>query len=70
MLKRLIKLFTCTSECKFNAKRDCPQEMFSLPWYLDDFELKDKDLKRLFKIYSKRKKELCCAKPMACETIV
>ena len=70
MLKRLMKLFSCKSECNFNPK-ELPEEMMSDPWHLDDFELKDKDLKRLYKIFVKRKKSIICEQSNgACETIV
>jgi len=51
------KLISCKSQCAFNSKRDCPEEMFDIPWDLQrDFTLKEKDLKQLSKIFKKRRK--------------
>lgn len=50
------KFFTCKSQCKFNAERDCPDQMFDRPWdFQRDYTLKDKDLKKLLKIFKKRR---------------
>ena len=58
MFKWILRLFSCKSECLFNPQRDCPGEMFQEPWKLEDFSLKDKDLKALHKIFTKRRKPM------------
>ena len=45
--------FSCNSNCKFNPERDCPKKMFEVLWDLDHFDLCDKDLQRLTKIFKK-----------------
>ena len=70
MMKWILKKLSCQSECRFNPQRDCPSEMFTVPWNLDDFNLKDKDLRALHRIFTKRKKLCCGGKIVKCETIV
>jgi len=59
LLKTCLKLFSCKSSCKFNEgvidydfNRTC----------LEHFELKYKDMEKIHRILSKRKKKVCSFK--------
>jgi len=56
LIKTCIKLFSCKSSCKFNeGVMDYDFNRASL----DDFELKYKDVERIHRILSKRKRKEC-----------
>ena len=56
LLKTCMKLFSCKSSCKFNeGVMDYDFNRASL----DDFELKYKDVERIHRILSKRKRKEC-----------
>ena len=56
MLGSLLKKFSCRSSCKFNEQL-CNMDLQAMT--LDQFDLKYKDMLKIHRILSKRKRKYC-----------